>query len=85
MTARVVHKHDLSPAFIGPHAFPGHTVALVGAQNREPFVWLERREDATQTWLQVIGTGHPVPVDGLHIASFQHDQFVWHVYQVGPR
>lgn len=57
-----------------------------GVQDDRYFVWMKvdpKEEKMTQRGIQIIGTGHDIPEDMRHLATFQHGPFVWHVFVDG--
>lgn len=55
----------------------------------QPCLWAEIPDDADafeERHFAIVGTGHPVPDEAEHIASFQMQDmfgtpFVWHIYE----
>jgi|APFre7841882590_1041340.scaffolds.fasta_scaffold129104_2 hypothetical protein len=64
-------------------------------QRREPCIWVEVDDTAFLEIKEVreftiAGTGHPIPIPAERLiyigtALFDNGEFVWHLYEVGPR
>lgn len=61
----------------------GARVLDVQVQSQVPCLWAEVETDNAETRriFELVRTGQPVPVGG-HVATFQSDGDVWHVYEV---
>ncbi len=61
-----------------------HQIVHVEAQCDEPMVWVLLDSDAPKRPFQyaLVGTGHPVPDEYVHVRSFQQfdGMLVWHLF-----
>jgi len=79
---KIVYKYGLSPDEI---SLPKGAKVLrvgVGVQNEAPTLWVEVNPNApiVTRRVEVVGTGHPVPVGFSHIGTIFSGPFVWHFY-----
>lgn len=35
-----------------------------------------------ERWFQIVGTGHPVPANGIHRGTVIESRLVWHLYEL---
>ena len=84
---RTIHKHTVYPGVVirmAHNAFP----VLFDEQRGTAMLWIETDDDPdygqTKRQYTVIGTGHEVPRNSTHIASYitKDDKFVWHLYEM---
>ncbi len=60
------------------------TILLVEAQYGVPTIWALVQPEAAETIrrFRIVGTGHPFDETNLrHVASFQEEPFVWHMFE----
>jgi hypothetical protein len=67
----------------------GAQILLVECQGGQPCLWAKVDPDARTVprFFRIYGTGHPIDPFGSpkHIASFQQQVFVWHLFEVTYR
>lgn len=60
-------------------------VDLLQRAPHEPSMWVQldesRRPMLTHAF-QIVGTGRAVPERGHHVATWQQDGYVWHLYEI---
>jgi hypothetical protein len=58
-------------------------IDMPGFGPRIPTIWAEvnTEHQFEERAFYLYGTGHKIPAPLQHIASFQHGQFVWHLYE----
>jgi hypothetical protein len=65
----------------------GAYIVHVDVQQRpphDPCMWVQLDPDLEplKRTFEIVGTGHPAPEDGWHIATWQQSGFVWHLYEL---
>jgi hypothetical protein len=50
-------------------------------------IWIEVQPEfgRREVEFQVFGTGYPIPDNAEHVATYFHEPFVWHLYNVGEQ
>jgi hypothetical protein len=83
-----VHKVPLTDVAtslpIGPAAVP----LLVAMQHGKPHLWLQVDNDEKhdrQLFVEIVGTGGPVPEAHRYLSTFFDGLYVWHVYWRIPK
>ncbi len=86
---RVIWKYELHPGENVIPVPPGSRIIAVSAAEPDPSdgpaIWIERDRFGSETWtirVRAVGTGHDIPVDGVHIGSAWCGPFMWHVYEL---
>ena len=82
---KTIYKYpfEIQPSFTSEIP-QDHLIVLVELQQNTPCIWME--VDKNKEWDEVktfyiFGTGHDIPDDKVHVASFQMPPFVWHLYK----
>ena len=59
-------------------------------QRQVPMIWAQvfpteapHSIDETRTF-ELVGTGHPIPLDGIYLGTALCGIYVWHVYEITP-
>lgn len=62
----------------------GFKFLRVGFQGERLFLWAEVNTDNTPTTVRLglFGTGHEVPTESRHLATYDEGPFVFHLYQL---
>lgn len=62
----------------------GYSIKALQVQDGLPMLWIEMPiEGKTDTrFLQIFGTGHPIPDKAIWWGTWQEAGYVWHVYDV---
>jgi len=89
---RRIYKYEFEIGDFVEIDFPKtSTILKIECQGNQPCLWAmvdvgeisdPSRLMGDKQKFRIFGTGHPIPVnfDGKHIATFQQDPFVWHMF-----
>lgn len=80
---RIVYKYEVNSYTVSIKTGADPVVLHAGEQKDSLFLWIEHDiHGQGQVDIQVIGTGHGVPLDSKYLKSVQMQSgLVWHIYQ----
>lgn len=89
---KVIYKYEI-PFNSGAYGrFQVETFAVgeflhVEMQGAAPCIWVEVDTDSAPAveYLQVVGTGHEVPVGGVYLGTWLDGPYVWHLYALSEK